>query len=117
MRLAIGVVAAPGIIAQSVRIISKTIGSGRPSPSGIFPFRLRGQAILRATLFGIQPADKLLHVLPGDTLHWQGWVTLKFAGIVPHDGLPLALGHLVLPQVKRLADAHRVDGMRVVILV
>ena len=41
-------------------------------------------------------------------------VAREFAGIGPHHGLPLALRHLVLTQIKRLREAHRMHRLHIV---
>jgi hypothetical protein len=88
----------------------------RPSLASIFPLRFGRQAAhppSRPLFFQCRElVAELLGVLPGDVLHrvvGAAAVPLGEArGVVAHDLLVLALGHLVDAQVERLRDFYLV---------
>src|SRR6266446_7737855 len=69
MRLPTGIISIPGILPQLTYVVAKTISRRRPGPGCVFPFCLRRQTVLRPTYLCVQPAEKFLHVVPGDVFH------------------------------------------------
>src|SRR5262249_1871359 len=114
MRLPSSIITIPRIAPELARIIPKAPAGGGAGTRRVLPLRFCGQAVRRPAFSTIQPADELLHVVPGDLFDWAVRVTCEVAGIIPHHGLPLALRHLVLAQVKRLRDAHCMHGFLIV---
>ena len=108
-------------IEPGIRLPGLTGESRRTSPAGVLPLGFRRQ---RVFIVGWQPATasfllgefptKGHRVLPGNILHRQR-VQLGGARVVAHDGNPLPLRHLVLPNpipqrqgdLRPLAIVHR----------
>ena len=95
------------------------IRRGRSRPAGVFPLGFGGQGVGPArgqtagvALEFVEAFEKELNVVPGNPFHRTVRIAcgVEFARVVPHYGLILSLGDLVLPQVKTLGEGHLMLG-------
>src|SRR6516162_6776920 len=66
--LAISVCFVPGMFAQLIAVVPKTVDRRGPGAACILPFGLRRQTVALNPSC-LQPSNKFFHILPGDHLH------------------------------------------------
>src|SRR5271157_1905567 len=129
--LAVTVVAKPDMLALLANVIAPREQAGHPRPAGVFPLRLRGQAVAvtthvgdvsavdaverRPLVFLAQLVAEIDHIQPGDGLHRQVVRSLEIARVTAHDRLVLALRDRMDSQEKWPGDLDGMLGLLIVV--